>query len=88
MAGRKRIPPRETLRKLFPAAGIMALARASWAVQRLRKVDPVTLFWTVVLGFGGGRVRTLAGLHRAYEKSTGRRIEARSFYDRFTNVPP
>jgi len=85
MARSRRIPLRETLRKLFPAASIMALARASGAVQRLRKVDPVTLFWTVVLGFGGGRVRTLAGLRRAYEKSTGRRIEESSFYDRFTD---
>jgi len=80
----KRIALRETLRKLFPTAKIAALARTSGAVRRLRKVDPTALFWTVVLGFGVGRARTLAGLRRAYEKSTGQSIEESSFYDRFT----
>jgi putative transposase len=84
MARTQRIPIRETLRKLFPAAVLLSLARASGAFQRLRKVDPVDLFWTVVLGFGVGRKRTLAGLRRAYEKSTNENIEESSFYDRFT----
>lgn len=84
MARNRRIPLRETLRKLFPASMVIALARASGTVKRLRKVDPVALFWTVVLGFGVGRTRTLAGLRRAYEKSTGQSIEESSFYDRFT----
>ncbi|MBI5511549.1 MAG: IS4 family transposase [Deltaproteobacteria bacterium] len=72
------------MRKLFPAALVTSLARACGAVQRMRKVDPVELFWTVVLGFGVGRERTLAGLRRAYQKSTGQQIEESSFYDRFT----
>jgi len=84
MARSRRIPLRETLRKLFPKTMVAALARASGAVKRLRKVDPVALFWTVVLGFGVGRTRTLAGLRRAYEKSTGQSLEESSFYDRFT----
>jgi IS4 transposase len=61
------------------------LAWASGAVRRLRKMNPVDLFWTVVLGFGVGRERTLAGLRRAYEKSTGQLIEESSFYDRFSD---
>jgi putative transposase len=84
MARAKSIPIRETLRKLFPTAFLLALARSSGAVQRLRKVDPAALFWTVVLGFGVGRERTLAALRRAYETSTGQRIEESSFYGRFT----
>jgi hypothetical protein len=40
MARSRRIPLRETLRKLFPTAVVAALARASGAVQRLRKVSP------------------------------------------------
>jgi len=84
MARNRRIPLRETLRKLFPSTALVALARASGAVQRLRKVDPVALFWTVVLGFGVGRTRTLAGLRRGYEKSTGQSIEESSFYGRFS----
>ena len=83
MARVKTIPIRETLRQLFPTAFLVALARSSGAVQRLRQVDPAALFWTVVLGFGVGRQRTLASLRRAYEKTTGRSIEESSFYDRF-----
>lgn len=83
MARVKTIPIRETLRQLFPTAFLVALARSSGAVQRLRQVDPAALFWTVVLGFGVGRQRTLASLRRAYEKTTGQSIEESSFYDRF-----
>jgi IS4 transposase len=83
MARVKSIPIRETLRQLFPTAFLFTLARSSGAFQRLRQVDPAALFWTVVLGFGVGRQRTLASLRRAYEKTTGQRIEESSFYDRF-----
>jgi IS4 transposase len=83
MARVKSIPIRETLRQLFPTAFLFALARSSGAFQRLRQVDPAALFWTVVLGFGVGRQRTLASLRRAYEKTTGQRIEESSFYARF-----
>jgi IS4 transposase len=85
MAQTKPIPIREILRKLFPAAFLMALARSSGAVQRVRQVDIVAFFWTLVLGFAVGRERTLAGLRRAYQKTTGQAIEESSFYDRFTN---
>jgi putative transposase len=84
MARPKSIPIRETLIKLFPAACIRELARNAGAVVRLRKVDPVDLFWTVVLGFGVGRERTLAGLRREYQKASGQTVEESSFYDRFT----
>lgn len=83
MARAKSIPIREALRKLFPTAVLVALARTTGAVRRMRQVDPAALFWTVVLGFGVGRQRTLASLRRAYEKSTGQSIEESSFYDRF-----
>ncbi len=85
MARVQPIPIRETLRRLFPTAFLVALARSSGAVKRLRQVDPAALFWTVVLGFGVGRQRTLAALRRAYEKTTGQRIEESSFYDRFNS---
>ena len=42
------------------------------------------LFWTVVLGFGAGRARMLAGMRRAYQKSTGATLVPSAFYDRFT----
>jgi IS4 transposase len=83
MAQVKAVPIREALRKLFPSTFLVALARSSGAVKRLRQVDPAALFWTVVLGFGVGKERTIASLRRAYEKTTGKRIEESSFYDRF-----
>jgi putative transposase len=83
MARPKRVAIRRTLRKLFPAWQLRDWAREQGAVERLRKVDPAALFWSVVLGFGGGRKRTLAGLRRAYEKATRQRIEESSFYGHF-----
>lgn len=84
MARAKSIPIREALRKLFPATLLMTLARSSGAVVRVRQVSPIDLFWTLVLGFGLGRERTIAGLRRVYEKTTGQTIEESSFYGRFT----
>ena len=52
-------------------------------VQRNRKIDPVTFFWVVVLGFGVGAQRTLASLRRAYETASAETLVPSSFYDRF-----
>lgn len=82
MARAKSIPIRETLRKLFPQVFLMALAKATGAAKRIRRVCPADLFWTLVFGFGVGQVRTIAGLRRTYEKATGQTIEESSFYDR------
>ena len=38
----------------------------------------------MVLGFGTGAERTLAGLRRSYERATGKSLVPSSFYDRFT----
>lgn len=80
MADLKHVPVREILDKLFPSDVLMALAVATGAVKRVRKISPVDLFWTVVLGFGVGRQRTLAGLRRAFETATGVTVEESSFY--------
>jgi len=72
------------LRKLFPSTALERLARETEAVRRQRKVKIDALFWTLVLGFGIGRERTIAGLRRAYEKITGQRVEESSFYKRFS----
>ena len=84
MARPRTLSPRAILRKLFPSGALERLARETGAVERKRKVKIDALFWTVVLGFGTGRKRTLAGLRRAYEKTTGQRVEESSFYNRFT----
>jgi putative transposase len=85
VAQRKSIPIRTILRNLFPTGLLLDLARSSGAVQRARKVNIVEFFWTLVLGFALGRERTLSGLRRVYEKTTGKKIEESSFYDRFTD---
>jgi putative transposase len=84
MARSNGIAIRQELRKLFPSTKLMQLARFTGAVIRQRKVKIEAFFWTLVLGFGVGRKRTIAGLRRVYEKTTGTSIEESSFYDRFT----
>lgn len=84
MARKRSMSARSELRKLFPSSRLDRMAREAGAVSRQRKVKIVALFWTLVLGFGLGSERTLAGLRRAYEKTTGQRIEESSFYRRFT----
>jgi len=83
MASSRSIDARKTLRKLFPTRWVRAAAVESGAVVRQRKVDPTVLFWTVVLGFGSGRQRTIAGLRRGYERASGQCLEESSFYQRF-----
>ena len=52
-------------------------------VQRERKIDPVTLFWVLVLGFGVGAQRTIASLRRAYETAAAETLVPSAFYYRF-----
>ena len=74
---------RETLTSLLPKAELECMALESGAMRRRREVDPSAMFWCVVLGFGAGAERSLAGLRRSYECSTGRSLVPSSFYDRF-----
>ena len=84
MARRQSIGIRAELTSLISTRRLNFLARLSGLVQRRRKVEPMALFWTIVLGFGAGRERTLAGLRRAYQRSTGATLVPSAFYDRFT----
>ena len=83
MARSKSTPLRTALSRLFPAALLRRMARETGTVRRHRRVDPVNLFWVVVLGVGGSE-RSFAELRRSYEKVTGKTISASSFYNRFT----
>jgi IS4 transposase len=60
------------------------MAEEAGLTRRLRKVRVHTLFWTLVLGFGSGRERTIAGLRRAFERATHIAMVPSAFYDRFT----
>jgi putative transposase len=83
MARRHDIPVRQALRKLFPSTWVTQEARATGMLRRRRKIDPVALFWVLILGAGVARSRSLAGLRRSYERATGQSIQESSFYDRF-----
>ena len=84
MARHKCIGIRQKLTTLLPKAEIERLAHESGAVRRRRKVDASAMLWTVLLGFGTGRERTLAGLRRTYDRVTGKSLVPSSFYDRFS----
>jgi IS4 transposase len=84
MARRKSIGIKKVLTRLLPRRLLDRLADESGLVQRLRKIQPHALFWTLVLGFGGGGERTIAGLRRAFEVTTGQSLVPSAFYDRFT----
>jgi putative transposase len=83
VARRKSIGVRQQLTSLVPGRRIDDLARTLGLVERQRKVDAKTLFWTVVKGFAVGGRRTLAGLRRLYEKASGVKLVPSAFYDRF-----
>ena len=84
MARRQAIEIRRTLKRLLPTRRIRECARAAGAFVRERKVDPVALVWAVLLGFTVGNERTLAGLRRAFEKTTGTTLVPSAFYTRFS----
>ena len=59
---------RERLASLLPKAEIERPAPESGAVRRRRKVDASAMLWSVLLGFGTGRERTLTGLRRTCDR--------------------
>ena len=84
MARRKTIGIKKVLTSLLPRSTLQKAAAAVGLTRRHRKVSVHALFWTLVLGFGAGRERTIAGLRRAYNRATGAGLVASAFYDRFT----
>jgi len=84
MARAQSTPLRTALSRMFPTALLKRLALSTGTVRRCRRVDPVQLFWVVVLTLGSGRSRTFADLRRSYERVTGTQLSASSFYNRFT----
>jgi len=84
VARRKSIGIRRQLASLISTREISQYARWSGVVKRRRKVEAAALFWAVVLGFSAGGKRSLAGMRRSYEKTTGTRLVPSVFYDRFT----
>lgn len=75
---------RDVLTSLLPPREVESAAREAGVRRRQRKLRLLPFFWTLVLGFGAGRERTLAGLRRAYEQMTRQTLVPSSFYARFT----
>ena len=84
---RKKQPQRiieKSLHELFPPDWLREKAKETGAIQRERKIDPVILFWVLVLGFGVRLQRNLASLRRNYEEQAATELCASSFYERFS----
>ena len=75
---------KEALTSLLPRRRIRNLARQLGVIRRRRKLDVVAFIYSLVLGFGAGDRRNLAGLRRAYLRATGVRLAPSSFHARFT----
>jgi IS4 transposase len=84
VARKQSIEIRQLLNRIVPKSHLKEIARETGAWTRDRKISVVPFFWSVVLGFSAGKHRTLAGLRRSFEKSTGRSVVPSAFYDRFT----
>jgi putative transposase len=72
------------LNEMFSPEWLENTAHDVGLIKRNRKIDPVTLFWVLVLGFGVGFQHTLASLRRAYETTSAKKLAPSAFYDRFT----
>ena len=75
---------RARLNTLLPPDELDRLAADSGLIRRRRKLDPRTMLWTLVLGFGAGRTRSLASLRRVYQRVSGTAIASSSFHARFS----
>ena len=72
------------LNKLFSPEWLRNTAKETGLIKRERKIDPVRIFWVLVLGFGIQLQRTLASLHREYEETGKVYLSRGSFYERFS----
>lgn len=84
MAQSQSIEIRRVLSSVISAKQLEETARESGFIVRVRKIEPVAFFWTLVLGFGAGTQKSLASLRRCYELHTGTTLVPSAFYDRFT----
>jgi putative transposase len=69
----------------FSSDWIETTAKETGMVKRKRKINPVFLFWVIILGFNQGKKRTLVGIKRCYEKENGIDLSDSSWYARFNS---
>ena len=92
MARKKSIGIRSNLKGLVSDQQLLRVARETGFVKRLRKIHPGKFLWTLLLGFGTGGQRQIAGMRRAYVRGEHRRhagalVVLRSFHPRVDEVP-
>ena len=69
---------------IFSPEWLRNSAHETGLVKREREIDPVIMFWVLVMGFGVRLQHTLANLKRGYEKASETKLSDSSWYERFT----
>lgn len=77
-------PSVEYLRQMFPEEFLRNLAQKTGFIKRIRKIDPVTFFWVLTLGFGVDFLRSIRAFERRYETEANIKLSDGALYDRFT----
>lgn len=75
---------RDLLTSTLPDEFIETRADELEVVERHRKIDVVTLVWTLILGWPAAAERTLASLRRAYMWAAGHEVARSSFDERLS----
>nr|QNO44449.1 hypothetical protein OHDJCCFA_00006 [Methanosarcinales archaeon ANME-2c ERB4]QNO45860.1 hypothetical protein CLCIFPGF_00017 [Methanosarcinales archaeon ANME-2c ERB4] len=69
---------------MFPEEFLRNLAQKTGFIKRIRKIDPVTFFWVLTLGFGVDFLRSIRAFERRYETEANIKLSDGALYDRFT----
>lgn len=82
--GEFKLKPSACLTGMLPEDFIRRTAVETGFIKRNRKIDPVIMFWVVVLGFGVNFMRSMRELKRGYETVSSVNLSISSFCTRFT----
>ncbi len=69
---------------VFPPEWLHEKAQETGLIKRERKIDPVIMFWVLVMSFGVRLERNLANIKRSYENASYKKMADSSWYERFT----
>jgi len=77
-------PTVECLVQMFSEEFLRNTAQKTGLIKRQRKIDPVTFFWVLILGFGVDFLISIRALERRYEVEANIELSDGALYDRFT----
>lgn len=69
---------------VFSPEWLEQAARETGLIKRERKIQPLIIFWVLVMSFGVRLERNLANIKRSYEKASYKKLSDSSWYERFT----